>query len=70
MAEDATIAGVTSLVGDPAGLTISGVSYSGQRVEAFFEGGNDGTTYKVTCTVTDSVGQSIELDGNLQVKAL
>lgn len=74
MAEDATITSINSITsslksgGGVASLTINGQTAAGQKVEALYGGGTTGQTYKVTCKVTDSQGQELELDGLLKVK--
>ena len=48
-------------------LTIGSPTIVGTTVKALFTGGADGTTYKVTCEVQTSEGQTWALPGILEV---
>lgn len=70
MRTSATIASVVSVVAAPSGLTIGSTAFSGQIAQARLSAGTDQTEYLVTCTVTTSDGDTLELDGLLWVEDL
>jgi hypothetical protein len=64
-----TIAGVSSVVATPSGLTLVGSpSYSGVYAMQRISGGTANTRYKVTFVVTTTAGNTLEGEGYLQVK--
>ncbi len=74
MASAATVASITSIgatncnvVQSSASLTVSGQSYAGKKVTCFAAGGTSGESYKLTAIAVDSDGQTLELDGYVEV---
>lgn len=53
----------------PAGLTISDMAVSGQKVQAKVTGGSEGTTYQLKATASSSTGQTLIVIGDLIVQA-
>lgn len=56
----------------PVGLTIGSIILSGDKVQARYTGGTDGTTYHVVCTVTTELALQEQIKkfcGDLVVKA-
>jgi len=71
LASGDTIASVTSVTADIAGLTINNNSHNSAALVQFrAAGGTDGTTYKVTATVTTTNGDTLEGEGKILVMDL
>lgn len=64
-----SLSGVTSLVTTGSGLTVGSPAYSGTKVTVRLSAGTTGSRYKLTCVVTTSLGNTLELDGYLDVYA-
>lgn len=47
--------------------TIGSNAYEGRQAQTKVTGGTAGESYRLTCRVTDSVGQTHELDGIVEV---
>jgi len=66
-----TIASITSVTADIAGLTISNTSHNSAALVQFrAAGGTDGTTYKVAAIVTTNNGDTLEGEGRILVMDL
>jgi hypothetical protein len=70
----ATIASITSITSTNCGvvsgsvaLTLSGQTFAGKKVACFGAAGTAGETYKQTAIAVDSDGQTLELDGYVEV---
>ena len=63
-----TIATVVSVVATPSGLTVGATSFSGQVAQVRLSGGTADTDYKLTCKVTTSASNTLEIDGRLKVE--
>ena len=63
-----TISTVVSVVAAPSGLTVGATAFSGQVAQVRLSGGTDQTEYILTCKVTTSAGNTLELDGLLWVE--
>ena len=61
-----TISGAPTVAAAPAGLTISGIAAASFRNS----GGADGTRYRVTAVVATANGDTIEGEGDLDVRDL
>lgn len=71
LAAGEVLTGVTSVTVTPDGLTLSGsAAYSGATVQQRIAGGTTGTRYVVTVVVTTSLGNTLEVEGILQVRDL
>lgn len=68
LTEDDTINGADAVSSVPEELAIESVSVSGQTVKVWVSGGVDGSTYKITTTVTTALGRIKELDFKIRVK--
>lgn len=64
-----TIASVTSIAASPTGeLTIGAASHDSDKIaQARISGGVDETTYRLTCIVVTTLGDTLEIDGDLYV---
>ena len=63
LASGETITGITSVSGDPAGLTISGqaiVTPASKKITFRVAGGTDGNSHKITAIVTTSASNTLE----------
>ena len=73
LASIASITSITStnclIIGTSSALTISGQAFAGKKVTCFASGGTSGETYKLTAIAVDSDGQTLELDGYVEVIA-
>lgn len=58
-----------TVVSTPTGLTVGSPTYSGTKVQVRLSGGTTAVKYKLTCTVTTSLSNTLELDGYLDVRA-
>lgn len=65
-----TITGQVAVSSVPSELSILSVSTSGPIVKVFVAGGEDGSTYQVTATVTTAEGRIKELDFKIRVKEI
>lgn len=61
---------VSSLTVDPAGIALGNSTASGTFVRFRCAEGTDGVTYKITCVVTTTNGDTLEGDGLLAVTQL
>lgn len=68
LSNDDTIVGAQAVSSVPDELEISSVTVSDQAVKVWVSGGLDGSTYKVTTTVTTAEGRIKELDFKIRVK--
>jgi hypothetical protein len=68
--EGDTITGAVAVSSVPAELVIQSVSVSEQIVKVWATGGETGSTYQVTVTVTTDQGRIKELDFKIRVKEL
>lgn len=68
MATGETISTVTGVTATPTGLTVGATSSSGTIAQVRLSGGTDRTIYELTCTVTTSASNTLELVGRLQVR--
>ena len=64
------LTGSPTVTGAPTGLTIGVPSLSSPLVQVRISGGVDGITYKLTALATTTQGDTLEVDGRLQVKNL
>lgn len=69
MSVSETISSVDVLTSTPTGLTVGSSVVSGQLVQVRLSAGTDGQVYKLTCRITTSLSNILELDGQLRVKA-
>ena len=61
-----TIASVTSITSDIAGLTIGAASHDSDEIaQARISGGTSEVLYHLTCIVTTTLGDTLETDGDL-----
>lgn len=58
-----------SITSDPSGLTISGITITGTKVECLIAGGTDGQRYHLDCSVVTSLSQTVHCDGYLIVRS-
>lgn len=63
---------VTAVVGgaldSPVGITVSAPTITGNKVSALISGGSiTNTPYRISCRVTTSQGETLELDVNVRV---
>lgn len=65
-----SIASVVSCTADPAGLTVSPVLVSDDRVRIWAEGGVSGVAYKITVIVATNGGEILEDELICKVKEL
>lgn len=65
LSTDETISTADSVIA--SGLTIGSATISGSRVLFFVEGGETGSRYQVTVTITTSTGQIFVGEGPLKV---
>jgi hypothetical protein len=65
----ATISTIVSVVAAPAGPTFANNSIVGSAVNTKVTGGTNATDYTVTCTITTSDGETLELSGILRVRS-
>ena len=63
-----TISAVSSVTSTPSGLTVGATSISGQTVQVRLSSGTTATEYLITCRVTTSVSDTLELEGRLWVE--
>lgn len=68
LADGDTITGVTAVSDVPAELVILSALVADQTVKIWVSGGLDGSTYKVTATVSTSQGRIKELDFKIRVR--
>lgn len=69
LASNETINGVTSVVAEPADLSLDGAAtFGGTMAQQRISGGTSGITYKVTFVVTTTEGNTIEGEGFLVVR--
>lgn len=68
LTDDDTLVGVTATSNVPEELIIESVSIEGQSIKVWVSGGENGETYKVTATVTTTLGRIKELDFKIRVK--
>lgn len=68
------VSGVTQenqgIVSGSASLAVGSASASGTVAQVWLSGGTDLEDYKITITVTNSRGETVEGDGTLQVREL
>jgi hypothetical protein len=68
MAEDEALSSIISLTAAPAGLTLSGPSFSGKRVQIRAADGVADTQYKFTVVVGTDDGNVLSMEANLFVR--
>lgn len=68
LTDDDTLVGVTATSNVPEEIIIESVSIEGQAIKVWVSGGENGQTYKVTVTVTTTLGRIKELDFKIRVK--
>ncbi len=67
MATGETVTAVVSVVSTPSGLTVGATSFSGMIAQVRLSAGTDQVEYLLTCKVTTSAANTLELDGLLFV---
>lgn len=68
LADGDTITGTSAVSDVPTELVILSASVADQTVKIWVSGGLDGSTYKVTATVSTSQGRIKELDFKIRVR--
>lgn len=68
MPTGATITAVSGVTSTPSGLTVGGTAFSGQIAQVRLSSGTTATEYLITCTVTTSTSDTLELEGRLWVE--
>lgn len=68
MATAETVASVVSVTATPTGLTVGATAFSGTIAQVRLSGGTTGTEYLVTCKITTSLSNALEMEGRLWVE--
>lgn len=63
-----TISTISSLTSTPTGLTVGSSVIDGGKVQVRLSAGTTQTLYKLTCRITTSLSNILELDGYLRVE--
>lgn len=67
LASGDTVSAVSSITAD-AGITTTGQTLSGNKVTTLVSGGTEGIApYRISCRVTTTLGETLELDVDVRV---